>query len=195
MSQIRMAISVTYSNSGVTSGKKIRRDLKMVAILKISKYQTQLQFDISNEKIIRKRTGCVLGIWNCCIRRLCDVCAFSYSVYCVWMANKTATCRDPRYTCRDQLDIVLYVKKSRVYKICWEFGKYHIMCLSDMHVGDMWRSEPRNIESPRYVCLGSGIVAFCDFCLLHIPTVYLFWVGGERKPRHIGISNTSAGIT
>ena len=38
MSQVRMAIFVAYSNSGVTSGKKIRRDLKMAAILKMSKY-------------------------------------------------------------------------------------------------------------------------------------------------------------
>ena len=48
-----MAIFIAYSNSGVTSGKKIRRDLKMAAILKMSKYQTQLQFDIRNGKIIQ----------------------------------------------------------------------------------------------------------------------------------------------
>ena len=33
-----MAIFVAYSNSDVTSGKKIRRELKMAAILKMSKY-------------------------------------------------------------------------------------------------------------------------------------------------------------
>ena len=38
MSQMFMAIFVAYSNSGVTSGKKFRRDLKMAAILKMSKY-------------------------------------------------------------------------------------------------------------------------------------------------------------
>ena len=52
MSQMIMAIIVAYSNSGITSGKKILRNLKMAAILKMSKYKTQLQFDISNEKII-----------------------------------------------------------------------------------------------------------------------------------------------
>ena len=38
MSQMLMAIFVTYSHSGITSGKKFRRDLKMAAILKMSKY-------------------------------------------------------------------------------------------------------------------------------------------------------------
>ena len=38
MSQMLMAIFLAYSNSGVTSGKKIRRELKMAAILKMSKY-------------------------------------------------------------------------------------------------------------------------------------------------------------
>ena len=52
MSQMTMAIIVAYSNSGIASGKKILRNLKMAAILKMSKYKTQLQFDISNEKII-----------------------------------------------------------------------------------------------------------------------------------------------
>ena len=33
-----MAILIAYSNSGVTSGKKFRRYLKMAAILKMSKY-------------------------------------------------------------------------------------------------------------------------------------------------------------
>ena len=51
MSQMLMAIFIAYSTSGVTSGKKISRDLKMAAILKMSKYLTQLQFDIRNEKI------------------------------------------------------------------------------------------------------------------------------------------------
>ena len=33
-----MAIFVAYSTSGDTSGKKFRRELKMAAILKMSKY-------------------------------------------------------------------------------------------------------------------------------------------------------------
>ena len=53
MSQMLMAVFVAYSTSGVTSDKKIRREFKMVAILEMSKYQTQLQFDIRNEKIIQ----------------------------------------------------------------------------------------------------------------------------------------------
>ena len=38
MAQMLMAIFVAFSISGVTSGKKIRRELKMVTILKMSKY-------------------------------------------------------------------------------------------------------------------------------------------------------------
>ena len=60
----------------------------------------------------RDSTGCVMGIWDYRIRRFYYVCTFSYSVYCVWVANKTATYRDPRYTYRDQLNIVLYVKNQ-----------------------------------------------------------------------------------
>ena len=52
MSQMLIAIFVGYSTSGVTSGKKIRRELKMAAILKMSKYYTQLQIDFRNEKIV-----------------------------------------------------------------------------------------------------------------------------------------------
>ena len=38
MSEMLMAIFLVYSPSGITSGKKVCRDLKMVAILKILKY-------------------------------------------------------------------------------------------------------------------------------------------------------------
>ena len=51
MSQMLMII-FAYSNSGITSGKKFRRYLKMAAILKMSKYYTQLQIDNKNKKII-----------------------------------------------------------------------------------------------------------------------------------------------
>ena len=47
-----MAIFLVYSTSGITSGKKVCRELKMAAILKILKYQTQFQFDLRYEKII-----------------------------------------------------------------------------------------------------------------------------------------------
>ena len=38
ISKMLMAIFLVYSTSGITSGKKVCRDLKMVAILKILKY-------------------------------------------------------------------------------------------------------------------------------------------------------------
>ena len=38
MSEMLMAIFLAYSPSGMTSGKKVCRDLKMAAILKILKY-------------------------------------------------------------------------------------------------------------------------------------------------------------
>ena len=47
-----MAIFLVYSTSGITSGKNICCELKIVAILKILKYQTQLQFDLRYEKIV-----------------------------------------------------------------------------------------------------------------------------------------------
>ena len=52
MSEMLMAIFLVYSTSGITSGKKVCRELKMAAILKIFKYQTQLQFDLRYEKIV-----------------------------------------------------------------------------------------------------------------------------------------------
>ena len=47
-----MAIVVVYSTSGITSSKKVCRELKLAAILKILKYWTQLQFDLRYEKNI-----------------------------------------------------------------------------------------------------------------------------------------------
>ena len=47
-----MAIVLVYSTSGKTFSKKVCRELKMAAILKILKYQAQLQFDLKYEKII-----------------------------------------------------------------------------------------------------------------------------------------------
>ena len=38
MSQMLMAIFLVYSTSGITLGKKVCRELKMAAILKILKY-------------------------------------------------------------------------------------------------------------------------------------------------------------
>ena len=38
MSEMLMAIFLVYSNSGITSGKKVCLELKMAAILKILKY-------------------------------------------------------------------------------------------------------------------------------------------------------------
>ena len=47
-----MAIFLVYSSSGITSGKKVGRELKMTVILKILKYLTQLQFDLRYGKIV-----------------------------------------------------------------------------------------------------------------------------------------------
>ena len=52
MSEMLMAIFPVYSTSGITSGKKVCRELKLAAILKILKYLTQLQFDFRYEKIV-----------------------------------------------------------------------------------------------------------------------------------------------
>ena len=48
MSEMLMAIFLVYS----PSGKKVCRELKMAAILKILKYETQLQFDLRYENIV-----------------------------------------------------------------------------------------------------------------------------------------------
>ena len=53
MSEMLMAIFLVYSTSGITFGKKVCRELKIAAILKILKYQTQLQFDLRYEKIVQ----------------------------------------------------------------------------------------------------------------------------------------------
>ena len=50
MSEMPMAIFLEYSTSGITPGKKVCRELKMAAFLKISKYQTQLQFHLRYKK-------------------------------------------------------------------------------------------------------------------------------------------------
>ena len=47
-----MTIFLVYSTSGITSGKKVSRKVKIAAILKFLKYQTQLQFDLRYEKIV-----------------------------------------------------------------------------------------------------------------------------------------------
>ena len=52
MSEMLMAIFLAYSTFGKTSGKKFCRELKMAAILKMLKYQTQLQFYLRYEKIV-----------------------------------------------------------------------------------------------------------------------------------------------
>ena len=52
MSAMLMAMFLVYSPSGITSGKKVCRELKMAAILKFLKYETQLQFDLRYENIV-----------------------------------------------------------------------------------------------------------------------------------------------
>ena len=51
-----MAIFLVYLTSGIASDEKVCRELKMVAILKMFKYQTQLQFDLRYEKIVPNYT-------------------------------------------------------------------------------------------------------------------------------------------
>ena len=52
MSEMLMAIFMTSSTSGITSGEKVCRELKMAAIFKIHIYETQLQSDLRYEKIV-----------------------------------------------------------------------------------------------------------------------------------------------
>ena len=52
MSEMLMAIFLVYSPSDITSDKKVCRELKMAAILKILRYLTQLQFDLGYENIV-----------------------------------------------------------------------------------------------------------------------------------------------
>ena len=47
-----MDIFLAYSTSDITSRKNVCCELKMAAILKISKYKSQLQFDLRYEKIV-----------------------------------------------------------------------------------------------------------------------------------------------
>ena len=52
MSEMLMAIFLVNSASGIASGKKVYTELKMAVILKILKYETQLQFDCRYENIV-----------------------------------------------------------------------------------------------------------------------------------------------
>ena len=52
MLEMLMAIFLVYSTSGIMSGKKVCRELKMAAILQILNYLTQLQSDLRYEKIV-----------------------------------------------------------------------------------------------------------------------------------------------
>ena len=53
MSEMLMAIFLVHSTSGINSDKKVGRELKIVAILKILKYLTQLQFDLRSPALAR----------------------------------------------------------------------------------------------------------------------------------------------
>ena len=52
MSEMLMAILLVYSPTGITSRENVCRELKMAAILKIFKYETQPQFDLRYENIV-----------------------------------------------------------------------------------------------------------------------------------------------
>ena len=51
-SEMVMAILWAYPTSGITCGEKVSHDLKMAAILKMSKYIPQLKVDIRYEKSV-----------------------------------------------------------------------------------------------------------------------------------------------
>ena len=51
MSEMLMAIFLVYSTSGKNSNENVCRKLKTAAILKILKYETQLQFDPRYDKV------------------------------------------------------------------------------------------------------------------------------------------------
>ena len=53
MQEIAWPILVWDSSSGTTSGLNVRPNLKMAAILKISKYFRQVNFDTRYRKIVR----------------------------------------------------------------------------------------------------------------------------------------------
>ena len=63
--EIIMAILLVYSTLGITSGKNVCCDLKMVAILRILKYYTQLQFDLRYEKIAQIMPEKYFSWWRC----------------------------------------------------------------------------------------------------------------------------------
>ena len=63
MSEMLMAIFLVYSTSDITSGKKVCCELKMAAILKNFKYQTQLQIDLRYEKIVPNYAKKVFSWW------------------------------------------------------------------------------------------------------------------------------------
>ena len=52
MSEMLKAIFLVYSTSGITSGRKVCRELKTATILNILNYWTQLQFNLRYEKIV-----------------------------------------------------------------------------------------------------------------------------------------------
>ena len=89
-----------------------------------------------------------------------------YAVGGWWTKPRHIRIRDTR--AGDQSNVALYVKKSRVNRICWVSSKYHIICLIGMCVGDIRYTELRYIESPRDVCWGSGIVALDDL-IMFVP--------------------------
>ena len=66
-----------------------------------------------------------------------EACAFSHSVCCGWVVDKTATYRDPRCTRRGPAKCCVIRQNSRINRICWGSGKYH--SVYTWHV--YWRHE------------------------------------------------------
>ena len=63
MSEMLIAIFLVYSPSSISSGKKVCRELKMAAILKILKYETQLQFDLRYKNTVPNYEKKVFSWW------------------------------------------------------------------------------------------------------------------------------------
>ena len=119
-----MAILLVYSTSGITIGEKVCRDLEMAAILKILKYQTQLQFELRYETVpnytkkvifMVMTSLMVIEIWACILR----LGVLPHVTLCMWFK--------PRWSpgqCMHKSQNLLWVVYLRVfYHSTWKLTK------------------------------------------------------------------------
>ena len=84
------------------------------------------------------------------------------------------------------------MQKSRVSRICWGSGKYHIVRFSDKHIGDM-KVLNRDISRVHVMCV-SDLELSHQIIVLSVFLSIVYAVGGWwTKPRRIGIPDTRAG--